>query len=303
MRLEPSHGVIRVVETRLVACLVAAALGATGPAMARSIDRGDTDTGLFVFDQTFPNNTIWQVNTRRPSVHDPLVTELHHAVPECELVNGSFFCTTSTSPTMYRVNASTGALTQTITLDFPFGGNVITAMEYANGILYGCFATTGGDPTGPPPRLVRINTTSGLVSNIGVLQNVDAPLAGLAFRDGVMYAVNSRAGAAAHLYTVSLVNGISTDLGVITEEFTGATITLTGLEFGLDGVLYGLGRGTTNNDFLYAINPVSRRATTIGLMPGLFNATSLTSGVIPAPGGLGLAALGLLAAGRRRQLA
>ncbi len=258
--------------------------------------------GLFIFDQTSPSR-IWDIDVSRPSISNALVTGLTAPVPEVELFNGSFYASTNSSANLFRIDAGTGALVETIPLSFPTGGNVITAMEHANGILYGGFATVGGSFSDPPSRLVTIDTNTGQVNSLGILQNIDAPIAGLAFGNGVMYAVNAPPGGPAALYSVNLFNGISTSLGLITEEFTGATIRLTGLEFGLDGVLYGLGRAS-NDGVLFSINPANLRATRIGALPGLLNGTSLTSGALPAPAPGPVAvigAAGLFVASRRRR--
>ena len=279
-------------------CLASVAAAAVVMSVAQAAGaRSSTEPTpqLYLFDQTFPNR-IWEVDPTRPSVGNPLITELRAAVPEIELMHGDFYASTNTSQILYRIQGSTGALLESIPLTFVLGGNVITAMEHIDGVLYGATTEAGG---GVQPRLVRINTITGVVGHVGVLQNVQHPIAGIAHRNGVTYGVTSRQGGPARLYEITLNNGITKDLGLITEQFTGAGITLTGLEFGPDGVLYGLGRGPTNNDFLYAIDPVTQRATTIGRMPGLFNATSLTAGSIPGPGAVVLLGLGLGMAHRR----
>ncbi len=241
------------------------------------------------------NDVIWHVDTTTPTVLNPLIRDSANAIAEFEWGQGAYYAaSTNINTDLFVINPITGVTSPTITMSFPSGGDVITSMEFVGATLYGGFTSEGG---GGPSSLVTINTSTGVVSMVGAM-GITSPTGGLAWDGATMYTVNSGAGGAATLYTVALGTGAATAVGNVTNTATGAAVVLTGLEFGTDGILYGLGRGADERT-LFSINPANGDATSLGSLPiGSGSYTSLTT--VPAPGAMTLLALGGLAAARRR---
>jgi hypothetical protein len=249
--------------------------GAIGVLSLAGLAFGVGAAGLFVYDGTFPNR-IWEIDETIPAVENRIIIGVSVGVPEFEFFEGFFYANHGTGPNLYKIDPATGALLQTITVSYPVGGNVITAMEGVGATLYGGFTTIGGGSS----RLVTINVTTGVVTPVGGGMGIADPLGGLAYDESTstMYAVNAREGGPARLYTVNLVTGAATLLGTVTPS-----ITVTGLEMGEDGVLYLLGRGTLDDNYLFSVNPTTLASIRLGLMSGLSNATAITSRPLPPP--------------------
>ena len=106
----------------------------------------------------------------------------------------------------------------------------------------------------------------------------------------------------ATLFTVDTSTGAAKAVGDVVDQ-NGSNITLTGLEFGTDGVLYGLGR-MPDQDTLFTIDPSSGSATRVGVIAnvGTGSTTSLTT--VPEPSSLALLAVAcvtMAAIDRRRK--
>ena len=254
--------------------------------------------GLRMYDVTgSPNflDFVWSVDPATPAATNPVEMDIGNAIAGFEYGNGLYYAAnTNTNTDLFVLNPGTGSLVNTLTMTFPGGGDVITSLEFANGILYGGFTTEGGGPS----NLVSINTNTGNTTLIGAM-GIGAPTGGLAFDGTTMYTVNSGAGGSATLYTVDLGSGSASAVAAILDG-SGNSVTLTGLEFGRDGVLYGLGRAG-NEDDLFAIDPITGLATNLGnLGPFSGQTTTLTS--IPEPTSLFLlSAAGFFGLARRRR--
>ena len=133
------------------------------------------------------------------------------------------------------IDAETKRVYNSLELNLPPEGDVITALGFAEGTLFGGLSTIG---EGTSSYLVSINTETGLVSNIGKT-DVNKPLGGLAYDSATstMYACTA-GGGPGMLLTVDLSSGATTTLGDITVE--GADVGTTALAFGPSGVLYTL---------------------------------------------------------------
>ena len=218
-------------------------------------------SGLFLYDVSGGDNfqdAIWRVDEATPDVFDPLTTAINNAIAGFEYAGGNFWAaSTNTNTDLFHLDGGDGSLINTVTMAFPSGGDVITSMEMVGGTLYGGFTTEGGGAS----HLVTIDTTSGNVSMVGAM-GIDSPTGGLAY-NGTMYTVNSGAGGAATLYSVALGSGAATAIGAVAEA-DGTAVTLTGLEFGTDGVLYGLGRGADEDNGCLEIAPGSHDRGLIG---------------------------------------
>lgn len=269
-----------------------AALACAGSAMAQpaglyGYDVGGGGGGIF--------DLIHQIDTSVPALMPgPLVRDAANAVAGFEHGLGAYYAaSTNVNTDLFAINPFTG-VTTTTTMTFPAGGNVITSMDFVGSTLYGGFTSEGGGAG--PSSLVTIDVNTGNVTMIGAM-GIAAPTGGLTFGNGQMYTVNA-GGSAATLYTVSLATGLATPVGAIL-DVTGAPVTLTGLEFGIDGVLYGLGRAGNQNQ-LFSINPASGSAAMLGTLAFPGTSSSLTT-VIPAPGALAILGMGGLVALRRRR--
>lgn len=236
---------------------------ATGPA------------GLFVYDGTFPNR-IWDISEAGPAVDNMRITQLGIGSPEFEFLDGFFYVSHSTSPRIYKLDATTGATIATINLTFPPGSNVITAMEAVGGVMYCGISVLGGGAG----RIATVDLNTGVVTLVGGGGGIASPLGGMAYDQttSTMFAINARFSGVVHLYQVNLATGAMTDLGTASPTFQA-----TGLEMGLDGTLYALGRGPADDNALFKLNPTTLQSLRLGTMGGLLNATAITSGEITPP--------------------
>lgn len=160
---------------------------------------------------------------------------------------------------LYSIDPDTGAVFDSQSMTFPAGGNVITAMEFAGQTLYAGFATEGGHSGTVSSILVTIDLMTGNVAVVGAT-GITNPLGGLAYDGATMYAVS--AGGSGSLYTIDLDTGAATLIGA-----TG--FAMTALEFGADGVLYGLPRTRSPfSNHLLTIDTVTGAGKDLGLLGG-----------------------------------
>jgi len=234
------------------------------------------------------NDVIWELEPARPLAFGSITQEINNAVAEFEYGGGIFYAASTNDNTdLFLLEPGTGTLLDTVTMNFPGSGNVITSMEFVGDTLYAGLATEGG-PT-DPSSLVTIDTATGAVNLVGDM-GFPGPTGGLAW-NGSLYTVNSAATGAATLYSVDTSNGAASAIGSITDQ-NGAEVSLTGLEFGTDGVLYGLGRGP-DEDFLFTIDPANGNAIRNGAIVnlGVGRTSSLTT--VPEPDAFALLLAGL----------
>ncbi|MGD9036990.1 MAG: hypothetical protein PVF10_10560 [Syntrophobacterales bacterium] len=162
---------------------------------------------------------------------------------------------------LHTIDPSTGSVTGTITLTFPMGGDVLTALEFVGSTLYAGFTTEG---SGGPTFLTTVDIGTGIVSTVGAT-GVSSPLGGLAYdvATSVMYGI-SAGGSSPQLFTIDLSTGAATSVGLVTiggETFGGTTA----LEFGPDGVLYALPNNNSDiTGHLLSIDPLTCAATDLG---------------------------------------
>jgi hypothetical protein len=202
-----------------------------------------------------------------------------------EYANGVYYVPSSTNGGAAQMNImdpATGALISYLPLTFPPAFVLdphIHGVEFLNGTLYGGLAERTVLGALDPVSLVTIDLNTGVVTEIGPM-GFGGGAAGLAYHAGVMYTAETR-GNNASLYKVDIGTGVATSLGQLIEAGTGASIKLTGLEFGANGVLYGLGRGSSTpddpqNDVLWVIDPATAIAYRLGKMPSLFGDFSIS---------------------------
>ena len=192
---------------------------------------------------------------------------------EIEFVGGVVYVADRSLNVIHRVNPTTGALMGSVALAFPPEGNVITAMEYIEGLMYVCIGTAGiGDAD---TYFGTVNLGTGVISVIGDT-GVDAPITGLAYPGTGQYVFGvSGGGSTPHLYAITAV-ATTTDIGPVTEA-GGDAPAMTGLEFGADGRLYAVPNPqAVNAGDLYVISPETGAGLNLGAtgVPGLVAITS-----------------------------
>ncbi len=241
---------------------------------------------LRVYESLAPSirDAIWQVDTSNATLSNPVMRAVPAAVAGFEWGRGAYYAhNTNVKTDLLVIDPATGVATSTIILSFPPGGDVLTSLEFVGDTLYAGLATEGGGVA--PSTLVTIDLNTGVVSTVGAM-GINGPTGGLAWDGSRMYTVNSGASGVATLYAVNLATGAATPVGLIRDVANGAQVTLTGLEFGANGVLYGLGRGPNDNQ-LFAINPMTGAAALLGtLPPANFHYTSLTTAPSMCPADL-----------------
>ena len=199
-------------------------------------------------------------------------------ISEIELSAGGviYAADTDDNTLLHTIDPSTGSVTGTITMTFPMGGDVLTALEFVGSTLYAGF-TTEGD--GGPTFLTTVDIGTGIVSTVGAT-GVPSPLGGLAYdvATSVMYGI-SAGGSSAELFIIDLSTGAATSVGLVTiggTSFGGTTA----LEFGPDGVLYALPNNSSSiTGHLLSIDPLTGAATDLG-DTGVELLNALTTGTI-----------------------
>ena len=178
---------------------------------------------------------------------------------------------------LLKISPDTGAVFDIQTMTFPAGGDVITAMEFVDNTLYAGFAMEGIHSGPGASSLVTIDLQTGDVAVVGPT-GIANPLGGLAWDGTTMYAVS--AGGTGNLYTIDLETGGATLIGD-----TG--FSLTALEFGENGLLYGLPRTRSSSaNHLLRIDTVTGAGIDLGSIIGAPTAglVSLTATPPQAPG-------------------
>jgi hypothetical protein len=210
------------------------------------------------------NEASYTVDTHAPAAINPIPFV---GVPganfynEYEHAGNAFYASSGSNANpapLDSYDSATGALIQSLNMTFPPEGQQIYSLEFVGSTLYGALAGIGD---GSPSYLATIDYNTGAVTTIGNM-NIPDPTGGLAYDGTTMYIVNAT-GTPATLYTVNLVSGLATPLGPVFDSVTGSGVRLTGLEFGKDGLLYGMGPRNQSNP-LFIINTVTGEATRLG---------------------------------------
>jgi hypothetical protein len=145
--------------------------------------------------------------------------------------DGALFLTTVAGPALARLDLATDQLTTIGSL----GNDLVLALEFAEGQLYGAADSAGNQGQGAPSRLVILDPETAAVFEIAVLDYTSVH--GLAYdpRIDTMYGVgvpfDARGNTAAELFTVDLNSGATTPIGNVGSA-------LGSLELGPDGRLY-----------------------------------------------------------------
>jgi len=220
------------------------------------------------------NNSLYSIDTAT-AIATLIGTDFASGdISEIELSAGGvvYAADTGINTLLHTIDPSTGSVTGTITMTFPMGGNVLTALEFVGSTLYAGFTTEGGGPT----FLATVDIGTGIVSTVGAT-GVSSPLGGLAYdvATSVMYGI-SAGGSSAELFTIDLSTGAATSVGLVTIGGTtfGGT---TALEFGPDGVLYALPNNKSSiTGHLLSIDPLTGAATDLGFT-GVDSLNALTA--------------------------
>lgn len=231
------------------------------------------ETTLFAWEDA--GQDLWSLFTSEPPTSTLIGgSNFDYVMSEIEEDGGVIYGADSYVNTqLHRIDRRTGVVFDTIALTFPPDGDVLTSLEFVQGILYAGLTTEGG---GADTFLSTVDLDSGVVTVVGQT-NVGGPLGGLAYdtATSTMFAI-SAGGSEAELVTINLISGAATSLGPV--KLDGQSFKATALEFGVDGVLYALAayydplKGN-----LLTIDPVSLIATDLG-STGIPNPVALTEG-------------------------
>ncbi|MFG0258320.1 MAG: hypothetical protein ACF8GE_10500 [Phycisphaerales bacterium JB043] len=218
------------------------------------------------------DDAFWSVDVTTPDAVNPVPYGGGGLTsnPAFEFFSRQYYMTSSSTPlSLYLMDPFTGATNSTLALTYPPEGNVITSLEFVGSTLYAGLTTSGGIGGGNPSYLSTIDLSTGNITTIGAM-GFNAGTGGLAYDGTTMYAVDA-SGVSATLYTVDLATGAATAVGAVLDG--GATaLTITGLEFGDDGVLYALTSFTDATPYtLYSVDPSTGTATLIGSMATALN--------------------------------
>ncbi|MFI4897919.1 MAG: GC-type dockerin domain-anchored protein [Phycisphaerales bacterium JB059] len=262
-------------------------LGDIGTVSNNSLTSTLTPTGpagLYLWD-TF-DEALWAVDERAPDATriGPSQFASVDFPAEIEYINGAVFAIEAGAQNglAYRVDTETGCVTETLSLSYPPEGAGTTALERIGNTLFAGITDSGG---GMPSSLATINPVTGDVTTVGAT-GLMAPVAGLAWDGFTCYAV-SGGGNDAGLYRVDLGSGALTFIGTVNAG--GSGVRLTGLEFGQDGVLYGITPPQVGDGALYAIDPQTAEASIVGTLTstGQVGLTSTLDAGLPVAGLLG----------------
>ncbi|MEM7315844.1 MAG: hypothetical protein AAF497_22140 [Planctomycetota bacterium] len=140
--------------------------------------------GLHLYDVSGSPSTgrdaVWEVDVDTPAANNPVTMDINNAIAGFEYGQELFYAASTNDNTeLFVLKPESGDLIETIVMNFPAGGNVITSLEFVGDTLYGGFATEGGGAT--PGSLVTIDTTTGndtLVGDFGF----GGPTGGLAYK-------------------------------------------------------------------------------------------------------------------------
>lgn len=230
------------------------------------------EPALNVIDETIPEATSLGFV---PSPGDDLFR-----VPEVEFCDGMLIASSGNDGSVLTVlDGDFGDYLFTTFLFDPMNSlpvslfdGVWTALEGVDGVLYGVLSQRGG-----PVLLAQIDPLGGEVTFVGDL-GLTSAVGGLAWDGTTLYASQAQGAAPAELYTIDLGTGAATVVATISGSTDGVSpaepLSLTGLEFGSDGVLYGLGRSP--DDVLYSIDPGTGDATFVAAI-NTFGLTAITS--------------------------
>ncbi len=183
---------------------------------------------------------------------------------------------TGNNTLLHRIDASTGEWINTMTMSLPPEGNVITAMEFVDGVLYAGLTTEGGGVT-VDTWLSIIDTVTGEVSVVGEASGVGSPMGGLAWNGAALYGLSS-GGSPPTLFTLDINTGVASEVAPVMLD--GASPgNMTALEFGPNGVLYALpSRNNPLVNHLLSIDSATGIAADIGNMGGIGRMVALTTG-------------------------
>lgn len=192
---------------------------------------------------------------------------------EIEFAQGVLYVADRSGDVMHRLSPIDGAYLSSIPITYPPEGNVITAMEYIEGVMYVCLGTASNNSA--DTYFATVDLVTGDIIVIGDT-GVGRPIVGLAYPgQGVFVYGVSGGGNAPTLYTIT-ATAITSAVGPVVEGASPAP-NMTGLEFGADGRLYALpNRLTAQAGDLYVVNPENAQALNMGPTgtPGLVALTS-----------------------------
>lgn len=142
-------------------------------------------------------------------------------------------------------------------------------MEFVNNTLYAGVTLSGSETVA---SLATVNTTSGVISIVGIENAFPYSCTGLAYDGMTMYGVTGPNFDYAKLYVVELATGAASEVGTITDPNTAPNgLYLSNLEFDDDGTLFTIPPASNQFEwpYLYSIDPLIGRATVSTGLDGL----------------------------------
>ncbi|MCA9312192.1 MAG: hypothetical protein KDA21_13345 [Phycisphaerales bacterium] len=247
--------------------------------LAALLDSWGCRLTLYGWEGTQPNETlrIVDIATVSASSVGPAQFPAAPIIAEIEYAAGVIYASdTSTNTRLHRIDATSGVFLDTLTLVFPPEGNVITSMEFIDGVLYAGL-TSEGPGTGDM-YLSTVDLGTGVVTPVGGASGIGSAAGGLAW-DGTTLLALSSGGSTPTLFSMDLVSGVATSVAPV--MLGGASPgPLTALEFAHDGELYALpSRNNVRANHLLRLDPVSGVASDLGLLvAGSARIVALTNG-------------------------
>lgn len=287
-------------KTLIATTAIAAAVLLSQPAAAGILyGHGSFDDTLYRIDTTA--QTVTAVGTSPAERYGPEI----QMTPDGTNIYMFRQTFAQTSP-LLSVDPSNGQTTASLTLSgYPqvptqsAFTDTLTALEYANGTLYGSAHQAG--PEIIPGVLVSVDTGTGALTEIGAMTGMNRPTGGMDYFNGTMYAISSTNNNDSSLFTVDLGTGAASLIAALTIGGNQAQ-SVTGLA-SVDGIMYGIVNFETGQN-LYAIDLATGVMTAqFSLGVDMNSLTAQGTASVPEPGMaavLGLGVLGLGALRRRR---
>ena len=251
------------------------------------------------------DHTLYQIDTSSQSVTS-IGTGVNRQGPEIEFTpDGSsiLFSDRFGPDKLSSINPANGQTASSVIFSgFPLDQNgtqtnAITGLEYVGSTLYGSAHQAGPEST--PGELVTVNTSTGALTTIGTMTNMDRPTGGMDFFNGIMYAVTSTNNNDSALFTINLGTGAASLVASLTIGGV-QTETVSGLA-SAGGSMYALHSRFPGDTNLYSVNLTTGAMTVAFDMGKPMNALTAHSGQVPEPTTIAIFSLGLFGFGVARR--
>jgi hypothetical protein len=204
---------------------------------------------------------------------------------------------------LHSLNPVTGLSTSSLTLvGMPVDTDTLTALEFVGPTLYGAAHLAGSREQVGPGILVTIDSVTGNVTEIGPMTGMIRPTGGMAFHNGVMYAISATEYSDGKLFSVDLASGVATLIAPLTID-EAPTDNVSGLTM-WNGTAYAAHCPACSGEPLYTLDLVSGEMTPafdLGVSMNALTAVPEPTSALQHASAL-LVLLGLCAAKQRRRV-